>query len=135
MRRITISALVALLVACNKSNNTMDTPLSPPQGAVYKGTFRRVGTGNEFISAVSLAFMGNGWTGTSQFQKYPALCNGTYRGNDHELIFENGCVWTAEFDWTLILAGSYQLTVDGDSLVLLKSYGAGFSDVYRLKKQ
>ena len=136
MQRITLFALLlAMLAACNKSNNTTDTPISTPEGALYKGTFRRLGTGNEVISAVSLAFTGNGWTGTSQIQKYPALCNGTYRGNEQELVFDNGCAWTAEFDWTLILSGSYRLSADGDSLVLSKTYGAGYSDVYRLKRQ
>lgn len=137
LRLATLASFVLILAACEKSDRAAEQPISAPENGLYKGTFRRAHSNNNgVISAVSLEFWGNGWTGTSQVQKYPALCSGSYaRNGNNELSFENICAWTAEFDWTLILSGTYKLSMDRDSLVFTKSYNGGYHDIYKLKKQ
>ena len=47
------------------------------------------------------------------------------------MTFENACVWTADFDWTLILWGDWTYTFNGNLLIMTKSNG----DKYTLTKQ
>ncbi|MES2774582.1 MAG: hypothetical protein V4722_10375 [Bacteroidota bacterium] len=85
---------------------------------------------------MTITFSANSWTGQSQFAKYPALCQGTYnpKGTD-SISFENGCAWTAEFDWSLILMGDYKIAISGNDVELSRTYNGAFTDVYKLTKQ
>jgi hypothetical protein len=76
------------------------------------------------------------FSGSSDIPKYPAIGQGTYYSdNDANLRFTNQSLFTADFDWSLILNGDYITTMTGDSLVFSKSYPNGWVDVYKLKKQ
>ncbi|MEP4780703.1 MAG: hypothetical protein ABJZ18_07005, partial [Algibacter sp.] len=82
-------------------------------------------------SNVELTFNNGNWTGESEIVKFPALCNGTYSNSGNVITFENACPWTAEFDWTLILGGEWDYSLNGNSLILTKTNG----DKYTLTKQ
>ena len=101
-----------------------------PEGT-YHGTFQRqmVWTDTE-IASITLIFTANQWSGTSEFQKYPALCHGTYSINGATILFENACIWTAEFDWSLILSGKYVLTKTGKSVEFSRDYRSATTDTY-----
>jgi len=47
-----------------------------------------------------------------------------------KITFQNECAWTAEFDWTLILSGEYNLTKTGSVLEFLRDYRSANSDTY-----
>ncbi|MEJ0079810.1 MAG: hypothetical protein WDM78_02335 [Puia sp.] len=51
--------------------------------------------------------------------------------------FVNQCAFPANFDWTLIITGSYKLIKTGDSLYIRRIIGdfAYEEDVYSLRKQ
>ncbi len=105
----------------------------------YIGTFQRQIVWTESDTAhITLTFNGNQWSGSSNFTKYPALCRGTYLINGDTIIFENECNWTAEFDWTLILAGKYLLTKTGNTVEFSKDFRTASSDTcidkYKLTK-
>lgn len=68
------------------------------------------------IALVEMNFENGNWEGTSSIQRYPALCNGTYKIENQEITFTNGCFWTADFDWTLILSGTYKLEQSQNTL-------------------
>ena len=78
-----------------------------------------------------MTFINGTWTGESGIVKFPALCNGTYSNSSNAMTFENACVWTADFDWTLILGGDWTYTFNGNLLIMTKSNG----DKYTLTKQ
>jgi hypothetical protein len=129
MRRlIELLFLMALIgFACERDNNY---PAKIVDG-LYTGTFQRqLAFGGGDIANVSITFSANTWTGQSDRTKYPALCNGTYRLDKGKIIFTNGCVWTAEFDWSLILGGEYVLTIDGNQLKFTRDYRGPSSDTY-----
>ena len=106
------------------------------KNGIYVGTFQRQVSGNGMISNVTITFASVNWSGQSQYEKYPALCRGTYKINGADQItFENSCPWTAEFDWTIILSGNYKLIVNGNSIQISKDYNNAFKDVYKLIKQ
>ena len=120
------SFLLLVIGGCQKS-----TPL-PELDGTYTGTFQREPGGQ--IAQVSLLFSGKEYSGTSQIRKYPALCTGTYEvTSDNKIKFTNDCIWTAEFDWTLILSGEYNLRVKGDTVEMVRQRGTE-RDIYRLRK-
>ena len=129
MRHLIVFALSFLLLAtggCKKS-----TPI-PNLDGTYTGTFQREPGGR--ISQVSLTFSAGKWSGTSQTSKYPALCSGTYEvTNNDKITFTNGCFWTADFDWTLILGGAYDLSATGNTIEIIGQRPNGW-DIYRLSK-
>ena len=95
----------------------------------YIGTFQR---GNN-TSSLELQLSKNEFSGSSTegYDKFPAICSGTYTFKNNEIIFNNTCIWTAEFDWSLILGGNWNSTFENNILTLKNSIG----DVYKLKKQ
>jgi hypothetical protein len=110
------------------------------QDGNYVGTFQRELTWTDSYTAnVTMTFSSNAWTGTSNINKYPALCCGTYSIKGDTIVFENNCAWTAEFDWSLILTGKYFLEIKEDSVVIYRKYPKTepvlYIDRYKLKKQ
>jgi hypothetical protein len=121
-----------ILISCTKENEEHSL-----LSGTYSGTFQRIYTDlpPEPISNVELTFQDDGrWTGISETIKYPALCNGNYTINDNIIRFENSCIWTADFDWTLILKGNFTITYEQPFIVLTKKYSDPLKDVYRLLK-
>lgn len=123
--------LLITLISCNKS----DRDTSTPTDGTYEGTFKRYHQEGSQTANVRLTFTGSSWSGASNINKYPALGSGAFTVAEAGIKFNNKTVWTADFDWTLILDGDYIEMRDGDSLRITKSYGNGWVDVYRLKRK
>ncbi len=128
---VILLCLMLFFVSCKK---TAPDYLIP--NGIYSGTFQRLTDNTGLISKVTITFSGNTWKGISQYDKYPALCQGTYfKKNEDSISFENACVWTAEFDWTLILGGDYKISISGKNIQLTKSYDQTHADVYNLTRK
>jgi hypothetical protein len=124
--------LLAIVVSsCRKNDNNQVTKLT----GTYAGTFQRKVSGSGAVSNVSLIFSADAWNGESQMVKYPALSHGTFSTNGSKITFKNESVWTAEFDWSLILNGDYEINTAGNKLNITKTYSNGMMDVYTLVKQ
>ncbi len=86
-----------------------------------------------------ITFSGDAFNGSSDSSNYPAICNGSFTtsGDPDSVHFVNSCVFPANFDWTLILTGSYKLIQTGDSIYIRRIIGdfAYEEDVYSLLKQ
>jgi len=129
-----ISILIFSITGCDKSHNC-----KIPDG-VYTGTFQRqLAFGGGDTAKVTLTFSSNTWTGFSDKPHYPALCNGTYVIDRQKIIFTNECVWTADFDGSLILGGEYTFTLDGNKLGIIRDDRGPsrdtYVDIYKLTKQ
>ncbi|WP_268034061.1 hypothetical protein [Algoriphagus sp. PAP.12] len=85
----------------------------------YSGIFIRNGESSE----VELKFENGKFEGNSEITKFPAICNGTYQVSGNKIEFTNSCAWTAEFDWSLILSGSWGLQKTNTQLTLTHSNG------------
>jgi len=101
----------------------------------YVGTFQRQTLASSLPSGVTLTLSNGNWTGSSYMQKYPALCSGTYTTSGSQVQFEDTCTWSADFDWSLKLDGTYEITQYDDTLVLTRQQGNTTVDIYKLKKQ
>jgi hypothetical protein len=132
MKLILSFILLAVVSAnsCKKANE----PVANLNGT-YKGTFQRKVSGAGDAANVTLNFSADKWNGQSQTAKYPALSEGTFSIKGDSISFKNESMWTAEFDWSLILNGGYQLKSSGKNLVISKTYSNGNVDVYTLAKQ
>lgn len=124
--------MIAILLSCKKTT----TNNSIISDGIYRGTFQRQVSGSGQISNVIITFSSGNWSGQSQFPKYPALCNGTYKIDGAEdITFENACPWTAEFDWSFILSHKYKIKVADKNIEISRDYNGVFKDIYRLTKQ
>jgi len=129
-------------LGCEKNENNTENKenIVTLQDGNYVGTFKReLSWTDSYTANVTMTFSSNSWTGTSDITKYPALCRGTYSIKGDTIIFENYCAWTADFDWSLILAGKYVLEIKRDSVVIYRNYPKTgpvlYIDRYKLKKQ
>ncbi len=108
MRLVNIFAsLLLIFVSCE--NDDIIPVVEVPIGT-YNGHFIRSSPLGKYApSNVTLSFTADRFTGESDKIKYPAICNGTYKITGQEIEFINECAWTAEFDWTYILAANLNL--------------------------
>lgn len=126
--------LIISNTSCEKSHND-----KIPDG-VYIGTFQRqLAFGGGDIAQITISFSSNTYSGVSDKPRYPAFCDGTYNIEKQKIIFVNACVWTADFDWSLILSGEYNFTLIGKLLVITRSFLGSSTDTwidkYTLTKQ
>lgn len=125
---VCLFGLALLTGSCKKENNQPPVP-----EGTYTGTFQRIGGP---VSNVTLTFSGNSWSGQSDTPQYPAICQGSYSSTiEGDIVFEQDCFWTANFDWSLILNGEFDFTLNGRDIELVKTYASGMRDVYRLTRQ
>jgi len=72
---------------------------------------------------------------TGNYNRVPAGGSGTYSINNDKIIFNDENIWTANFDWNLILNGEYDYTFDGNRLKFsANKNGVGYYE-YDLKKE
>tara|TARA_R110000868_G_scaffold106169_1_gene291312 strand:+ start:316 stop:690 length:375 start_codon:yes stop_codon:yes gene_type:complete len=117
---VLLSAILTTL-GCDNDNVQVDID------GQYIGTFQRGGNN----SNVELTLGNKGFSGKSDIVKFPAICNGNYSVSERKIKFENECVWTAEFDWSLILNDTWNFSFINNTLTLTNSIG----DTYTLTKQ
>lgn len=77
----------------------------------------------ERTGEVSLSFNDGIYTGATKFAKFPAISEGNYVVNNYTISFSNICIWTAEFDWSLILTGDWRFTLQDNEGILTNKIG------------
>lgn len=104
---------------------------------IYSGTFYRhlllsslspAGSGS-----VTVTFSENNYTCTANPNRIPAGGSGNYQISNQEVQFKDTNIWTADFDWGLILNGTYTVERKSDSLILTKITSTTLYE-YRLKR-
>ncbi|MFN5427704.1 MAG: hypothetical protein ACK5BO_06685, partial [Bacteroidota bacterium] len=60
---------------------------------------------------------------------------GTFQVNKNKMIFSDDKMWTADFDWNLILNGEYEAVFDGKKLTLSANKNNVGNYRYELEKQ
>ncbi|MFD2034428.1 hypothetical protein ACFSKL_06475 [Belliella marina] len=130
IKLFTILGLICSLVGCGLMDGLNEQSLS----GYYEGTFERFVDGNSAgVADVSINFEGFNFNGLSEEPRYPVICAGNYSIKRKTISFSNTCIFTADFDWTLILSGDWRIEEAGENLTLSKS-GGKVVDRYRLTK-
>lgn len=133
MKYLIIGAMLALAMTFWGCKDTEDVDPSFLQGQ-FTGTFERTVAGSsQGAATVSLLLEGNSFSGGGGPNRYPVICNGTFTISGSSISFENACFFTADFDWSLILGGTWQASQQGGELILRRSSDT-IVDTYRLRR-
>jgi hypothetical protein len=120
-----IITLAITLFSCEKSESTNHS-----LSGRYMGIFSRTGMDT---SQVSLYFDQDRFEGFSSVPHYPAICSGTFDLSSNTVEFTDTCTWTANFDWSLILSGTYNISFIDGTVRIWKNSGA-VTDEYLLRQ-
>jgi hypothetical protein len=133
MKNLVFIILILLFTtACDKDESGSLESLN----GTYKGFFIRSSPNAKYQPAeVTLIFNDSAFEGTSSISKYPAICKGTYKLSGREIEFNNSCFFTADFDWSLILSGKYEIYQEGERIIIARNTAGGVMDRYTLEKQ
>ena len=119
-----VAGLLIILYSCDK------TETQPYLDGRYIGIFHRTGMDTALIN---ILFDGSRFEGSSNRQNYPAICSGSFRLEENSIFFTDSCMWTANFDWSLILAGSYNINTSDGTVRIWKTNGT-VTDEYLLRQ-
>ena len=128
------SAVILFFSSCEKSRDNSDDSDSVNHTLLgrYVGTFNRSGMDT---APVSIFFKDRGrYEGSSSRQKYPAICRGSFLAHETSITFSDSCTWTADFDWTLILNGTYNITYKDDDHIRIYRTNGTITDEYIVAK-
>ena len=127
MKILSFTLLVLfLLQSCDKENET--SPGEMLNGA-FAGNFHR--TGMDTVG-ISITFTDKNFTGYSSRPKYPGICRGSWDVTGSTVSFVDSCTWTADFDWTLILSGNYNISVENNNRIKIWRMSGAVKDEYEL---
>ncbi len=119
------------MLSCEKD----DMPL---QEGTYEGTFTVSYRSGSSAGGVTLILEdGRYYCFGKEGNPYrtPAGGSGRYYIDGNKIVFSDENVWTAEFDWNLILNGKYDYTAKGSTLVIASSKNDVGYYKYILKKK
>ncbi len=117
MKTLSWLVIIALvLISCEKADSS-----SYSLNGRYIGFFSRTGMDT---AQVSLLFSGDRFEGESDMTNYPAICTGEFELDNNSVNFNDACAWTANFDWSLILSGNYNINVSNGTVRIWKTSGA-----------
>lgn len=126
-----ILTIAVALSSCKKENNAIDFK------GKYLGTFRSMANGQLQIIPAELNLAKPNF----ELTKGAKPGNGTFKVEDKmNITFTDTNVWTADFNWNLILSGTYIYEALGDSLILTKKFATSNPSAdfyyyqYRLKR-
>lgn len=83
---------------------------------------------------VSYSFSNSNYNTVVAPEGFTAASKGAYTLSGNKIALTDSLVHTANFDWNLILSGSYSYEVNADSLIITKTSGTN-TYTYKLKRQ
>ncbi|MFN7540166.1 MAG: hypothetical protein ACK5RQ_08945 [Bacteroidota bacterium] len=132
MKKTNIVAFLFLMVSfisgCKKDK-------MPIQDGIYTGTFTVTYSNGSQTGPVTIELKNRTYTSSSNANRIPAGGSGTFQVNKNKMIFSDDKMWTADFDWNLILNGEYEAVFDGKKLTLSASRDGVGQYQYELQKQ
>jgi hypothetical protein len=131
MRLLSMVLICSLvLVACNKNNDSTGTHELTGR---FRGTFNR--STSPDTAQVSFNFKPDmTYEGTGGPSYYPSICSGTFQRSNNTLVINDSCAWTANFDWTLIFDGTYNINFTSENKVRIWRTTGAFTDEYLLNR-
>lgn len=132
MKRVVLLLGIAItFFACQKENDDNDA-VEPTIYGRYTGTFHRTGMDTAEIELSLLS--DNRFEGSSSKVTYPAICSGDFTFDGNTLSVNDTCTWAANFDWTLIFDGTYNVSFNGENSLRIWRTNGTFTDEYQLSR-
>ncbi len=101
--------LLTLVFSCSSENK-------PIEDGIYSGTFKVEYSNGFQTGATVLEFNADRYLCHGNQNRIPAGGSGTFMADDDQIVFQDESFWTADFDWNLILNGTYDYEFDGSNL-------------------
>jgi len=119
-RIYTIVIVLSSLLIFNSCNGNDDENMNQSLNGIYTGTFTvKYLNGDTFSNPVSIDFTeNNNYLSSGNVDRFPAGGSGTYKRNGSRIEFNDANIWTADFDWYLILRGEYDYSFNGNELII-----------------
>lgn len=114
-----ITAFLIILSGCKKSTT---------QPIIANGTYSGVIKVSSSVYKlpttipISISFNNEKFAVIPDPTRKPATGSGTYSSKDGTANFTDSNVYTADFDWNLILNGEYTIEISGNNLMLTKQF-------------
>ena len=124
-----IFTLVILLSSCQKDDSSII------MDGTYKGTFTVTYSSGTQSGQTSLELKDGKFSCSGNSNRIPAGGSGTFSSDNKKIAFNDENVWTADFDWNLILSGQYDYTFDEKKLMLSADKNGVGNYKYDLEKQ
>ena len=119
LKIICVLIFAMTLIACTKDEETTNQNVNGKYSGIFTVEYLN---GTTFSNPVTINFNGekeyNSSGNGNNNDFYPAGGNGTYEKGEATIVFYDTNHWLANFDWNLILNGSYNYVLDGDKLVI-----------------
>ena len=100
---------IAFLMGCDKDDINVEE-------GTYKGTFTVTYSSGTQTGQTTLELKNGKFSCSGNSNRIPAGGSGTYSFDNGKITFNDENLWTADFDWNLILSGQYDYTFDGKKL-------------------
>ena len=121
--------IIALLsVGCNKPNKSIIE-------GKFKGKFNVTYKSGKQSGKTTLILLNGKFSCSGNSDRIPAGGSGIYSFDDKTITFSDENIWTADFDWNLILNGQYDYQFDGKNLIIYADKNDVGHYEYRLVKQ
>ena len=120
--------LVWFIIGCKKEKLAI-------QDGIYRGIFTVSYSNGVQTGPVTVELKSGTYTCSSNSNRIPAGGSGTFRIINNKMSFTDDKMWTADFDWNLILNGEYESTFDGKKLLLTANRNNVGTYTYELEKQ
>lgn len=125
--RMSIFLIVTISLASGGCSNELTE-------GTYRGTFTVVYDTATLTGMTTLHLSEGRYECDGNDNRIPAGGSGTYRTENGIILFQEERMWTADFDWNLILKGGYNYSVSGKRLKLSMRTDRGAFYKYDLLK-
>jgi hypothetical protein len=114
MNKTILFLFVILFWGCEESDTNVNF-----ENGNYSGTFIITESDGQPQSGnVIFNFSNNSYSVVPEKLYLPPVGGGTFSINGNTIVLVDTAIHTAEFDWTLILNGSFELSYNGNILIL-----------------
>lgn len=128
---LTIAGLFIAITACTETEKQTD---SLSDGS-YTGTFTvEYSDGQSYSNPVTVTISGSHYSCTAGENHIPAGGHGTFTIDGSKITFRDELMWTADFDWNLILNGEYNFKIDGGEIEISAMKNSLGLYQYKLRK-
>lgn len=131
MIRLIILLIAMLILSCEKENSER----VEFKEVSYSGEFwRECENCSEEIAEITLVFSEGNYSGSSNKMYYPAIGHGNYEIKGNTILFNENSFWSANFDWSFILGGSFHIEETAEYYYLSQKLNSDATNYYKLKK-
>ncbi len=124
----TILTIMTIFIGCKKDGLKLEE-------GIYSGTFTVTYSSGKETGITTIEFKDSKFTCTANSNRTPAGGSGTYSIDNGVITFNDENVWTADFDWNLILSGQYEYSFDGNILKISADKTNVGNYEYKLEKE